>query len=132
MAAFLGVFLTVSGAFAQDATAIEDVIGSQLEAFNDRDIDQAWTYASPNIKRLFGDPGNFGVMVQRGYPMVWDNAEVRFLELREIAGNLWQKVMIRDANGGLHLLDYQMIEGPDGAIWFLSVGDGALYRVTPG
>jgi glucose/arabinose dehydrogenase len=23
-------------------------------------------------------------------------------------------------------------EGPDGAIWFLSVGDGALYRVTPG
>ncbi|MDJ1008103.1 MAG: PQQ-dependent sugar dehydrogenase [Paracoccaceae bacterium] len=23
-------------------------------------------------------------------------------------------------------------EGPDGAIWFLSVGNGALYRVTPG
>lgn len=31
--------------------------------------------------------------------------------------------------------DYRRIrdirEGPDGAIWFLSVGDGALYRVTP-
>lgn len=114
LAAFLWVLLTVSAAFAQDATAIEDVIGSQLEAFNDRDIDQAWTYASPNIKRLFGDPGNFGVMVQRGYPMVWDNAEVRFLELREIAGNLWQKIMIRDANGGLHLLDYQMIQTGEG------------------
>ncbi len=23
-------------------------------------------------------------------------------------------------------------EGPDGAIWFLSVGEGALYRITPG
>ena len=69
---------------------------------------------SPTIKRLFGDPGNFGMMVQRGYPMVWDNADVRFLDLREIAGNLWQQVMIRDANGGLHMLDYQMIETEDG------------------
>ena len=105
---------TVTAAAAQDATAIEDVIGSQLEAFTDRDIDQAWTYASPNIKRLFGDPGNFGMMVQRGYPMVWDNTEVRFLELREIAGNLWQKIMIRDADGGLHMLDYQMIQTGQG------------------
>ena len=23
-------------------------------------------------------------------------------------------------------------EGPDGAIWFLSEGNGALYRITPG
>ena len=113
-AALLALFLTVTAAFAQDAAAIEDVIGSQLEAFNDRDIDEAWRHASPTIKRLFGDPGNFGMMVQRGYPMVWDNADVRFLDLREIAGNLWQQVMIRDANGGLHLLDYQMIETDDG------------------
>lgn len=113
-AALVALFLTVTTAFAQDAAAIEDVIGNQLEAFNDRDIDEAWTYASPNIKRLFGDPGNFGMMVQRGYPMVWDNSDVRYLELREIAGNLWQQVMIRDANGVLHMLDYQMIETDDG------------------
>lgn len=113
-AAVLGLFLTVTVAFAQDAASIEDVIDGQLEAFNDRDVVQAWTYASPNIKRMFGDPGNFGMMVQRGYPMVWDNSDVRFLELREIAGNLWQKIMIRDANGGLHMLDYQMIETDDG------------------
>ncbi|MEM6634938.1 MAG: PQQ-dependent sugar dehydrogenase [Pseudomonadota bacterium] len=25
-----------------------------------------------------------------------------------------------------------IVEGPDGAIWFLSVGNGALYRITPG
>ncbi|WP_439153892.1 DUF4864 domain-containing protein [Yoonia sp.] len=109
-AVVFGLFLTVMPAVAQDTQAIEDVIGSQLEAFSDRDVAQAWTYASPNIQRLFGDPGNFGMMVQRGYPMVWDNSEVRYLELREIAGNLWQKVMIRDANGGLHMLDYQMVE----------------------
>ena len=108
------IWLLATGAAAQDAGAIEGVIGDQLQAFNDRDVEGAWQFASPNIQSLFGNPGNFGMMVQRGYPMVWDNADVRFLELREIAGNLWQKVMIRDANGTLHLLDYQMIETPNG------------------
>ncbi|MEJ8561460.1 DUF4864 domain-containing protein [Yoonia sp. GPGPB17] len=110
----LGIWITATSVFAQDADAIEDVIGNQLDAFNNRDVSGAWQYASPNIKRLFGNPGNFGMMVQQGYPMVWDNADVRFLELRDIRGNLWQKVMVRDAQGGLHILDYQMIETADG------------------
>ncbi len=110
----LGLWFVGAPAFSQDAAAIEDVIGSQLQAFNDRDVAEAWQYASPNIKRLFGNPGNFGMMVQQGYPMVWDNADVRFLELRDVAGNLWQKIMIRDAQGGLHVLDYQMVETSDG------------------
>ncbi len=114
LAIVLGFWIAATAAWAQDADAIEGVIGNQLEAFNDRDVDAAWQYASPNIKRLFGNPGNFGMMVQQGYPMVWDNADVRFLELRDVAGNLWQKVMVRDAQGGLHVLDYQMIETADG------------------
>jgi hypothetical protein len=110
----IGIWMLATSVFAQNSSAIEDVIGSQLEAFNARDIDEAWTFASPNIKRLFGSSTNFGNMVQQGYPMVWDNAEVRFLDLREVRGSLWQKVMVRDAQGGLHILDYQMIETADG------------------
>ncbi len=110
IAVVLAVWCAVGPAFAQDADAVEETIGNQLQAFNDRDVAAAWQYASPNIKGMFGSPDNFGMMVQRGYPMVWDNADVQFLELREIAGLLWQKVMIRDAAGNLHLLDYQMIE----------------------
>jgi hypothetical protein len=110
----VAIWLSVMPAFAQDSDAIEDVIGSQLDAFNDRDITGAWQYASPNIKRLFGNPSNFGMMVQQGYPMVWDNAEVRFLELRDISGFLWQKIMLRDKDGNLHILDYQMVETSEG------------------
>ncbi|MDA9020076.1 DUF4864 domain-containing protein [Flavimaricola sp.] len=99
---------------AQDRGAIEDVIGRQLEAFNQRDVEMAWTYASPMIQGMFGNSTNFGMMVQRGYPMVWTNSDVRYLELREIGGRLWQKVMVRDENGGLHILDYQMIETENG------------------
>jgi hypothetical protein len=110
----LGLWLTASALAAQDHAAIQSVITDQLQAFHERDVAAAWSFASPNIKRLFGNEGNFGAMVQQGYPMVWDNADVRFLDLRDMAGFWWQKVMIRDAQGGLHLLDYQMIATPQG------------------
>lgn len=94
--------------------AIEGTIQSQIEAFQADDFEGAFTFASPNIQTLFRSPDNFGSMVRNGYPMVWRPDELRFLELREIAGSLWQKVLIRDGAGTVHILDYQMIETPDG------------------
>ena len=46
--------------------------------------------------------------------MVHRPSDVRFLELREVAGRLWQRVMMTDAAGRIHMLDYQMIETPEG------------------
>ena len=110
----LGFLISVTPVLAQDAGAIEDVIANQLSAFNDRDVETAWSFASPMIQGLFGNPQNFGVMVEQGYPMVWTNADVQFLELREIAGQFYQKVMIRDAHGQRHVMEYAMIETPAG------------------
>ncbi|MGI9369103.1 MAG: DUF4864 domain-containing protein [Ruegeria sp.] len=93
---------------AQEAE-IEANIGAQISAFKADDFAKAFSYASPNIQQLFGTPDNFGTMVRNGYPMVWRPAEVRYLELREVGGLLWQKVMIVDGSGQVHLLDYQMI-----------------------
>ena len=101
-------------AFGQVKEAIEDVIGNQLQAFNDRDVTEAFSYASPMIKGIFRDPANFGIMVERGYPMVWDNADVQFLDLREKNGVTVQRVMLKDASGTSHTLEYAMIETPDG------------------
>ncbi len=102
-----------SGAFGQNAE-IEANIAAQIQAFKADDFATAFTFASPNIQRLFGTPENFGVMVRRGYPMVWRPADVRFLELREINGALWQKVMVTDNDGRVHILDYQMIQQDNG------------------
>jgi hypothetical protein len=88
--------------------AIETTIQNQLNAFIADDFATAFTFASPNIK------GNFGAMVTQGYPMVHRPANVQMLELRTVAGNLWQRVLITDASGETHLLDYQMIETADG------------------
>lgn len=106
-------FMAVGAAFAQ-ADPIEDVIGSQLQAFNDRDVDAAWQYASPMIQGIFRTPENFGAMVQNGYPMVWDNADARFLERREGPQGVMQGVLVRGPDGALWVLDYQMIQTADG------------------
>ena len=42
--------------------------------------------------------------------MVWRPSEVQYLELRETAGFLFQRVMITDGEGAVHVLEYQMIE----------------------
>lgn len=89
---------------------IEATIGAQIEAFKADDFATAFTFASPNIQGMFGGSERFGQMVKNGYPMVWRPGEVQFLELREIAGALWQRVQIRDQSGTLHALDYQMIQ----------------------
>lgn len=95
--------------------AIEATIQRQIEAFLADDFARAFTFASPMIRDLFGTPERFGQMVRQGYPMVWRPAEVRYLDLRAVAGELWQRVMIVDQAGAVHLLDYQMIPSDDGA-----------------
>lgn len=108
----LGLGLTLSAQAQNDE--IQSNIQAQIDAFKSDDFATAFTFASPSIQRLFGTPENFGAMVRNGYPMVWRPADVRFLELREVAGQLWQKVMITDAAGNLHVLDYQMVDLENG------------------
>lgn len=106
-------FLLGAGAVAQEAD-IQSTIDRQLEAFQADDFAQAFTFASPNLQRYFQTPENFRQMVTQGYPMVWRPGTVRYLELRRKGGDLWQKVMITDRDGRVHVLDYRMLETGEG------------------
>lgn len=110
------VLLTAVLAFpaAAQEGPIRETIQSQIDAFLADDFARAFTYASPNIKGIFGTPENFGAMVKNGYPMVYRPAEVEMGELREIAGNLWQRVRVVDQAGAAWYLDYMMIESAEG------------------
>ncbi|MDP5334796.1 MAG: DUF4864 domain-containing protein [Paracoccaceae bacterium] len=109
----LALWMGTGAATAQDR-GIEDTIGQQLEAFKADDFGAAFDFASPMIKNIFRTPENFGAMVRQGYPMVWRPGEVTYLEQREVAGAIWQKVQIVDGAGRVHVLDYQMIQTPEG------------------
>lgn len=99
---------------AQDAD-IQATIDSQLQAFQSDDFGAAFEFASPNLQRMFQTPENFERMVTQGYPMVWRPGAVRYLELREQGNTYWQRVMITDQSGRVHILEYRMLE--TGAGW---------------
>jgi hypothetical protein len=111
-ALFLAAVLTLPAA-AQEGP-IRSTIESQIQAFQADDFARAFTFASPTIKGMFGTPENFGAMVKQGYPMVYRPAEVQMMELREVAGAMWQRVRITDQAGAGWYLDYMMVETPEG------------------
>jgi hypothetical protein len=112
--AALLVLILATAAPAQTADGIETTIRSQMDAFLADDFATAFTFASPAIKGIFGTPDNFGAMVRQGYPMVHRPSDVRMLERRTVGGTTVQRVMVTDAAGRTHVLDYQMIETPQG------------------
>lgn len=126
-AAFVAV--TALSAHAQDAE-IRSTIGQQFEAFKADDFATAFTFASPSLQQFFQSPQNFGRMVTQGYPMVWRPAAVDYLELREEDGAYFQKVQITDAKGRFHILEYRMMQTPDGwrinGVQILEAGGAAV------
>lgn len=100
-------------ALAQD-DPISSVIQNQLDAFQADDFATAFTYASPMIKGMFGTSENFGIMVQRGYPMVHRPAGVIYLDQREAGPVTYQTIEITDQRGQAHFLEYEMIETAEG------------------
>ena len=93
---------------------IVGVITSQIEAFQQNDLERAFSFASPNIKGMFGSPERFGVMVEQGYPMVWRPSDVQFGPLRSFDGRNVQIVFFTDQLGKVFEASYEMIETDQG------------------
>lgn len=114
MVTALSLWLALALPGAAQQAAIEDVIRGQLQAFRADDVETAFGFAAPGIQGMFRTPGNFGMMVRNGYPMVWRSQEAEMLALEERDGGLWQRVRITGPQGGTHILDYEMIEQSEG------------------
>lgn len=110
---FILAFGLALPSLAQD-NPIAKVISDQIAALQADDFETAFTYASPNIKRIFGTPERFGQMVRDGYPMVHRPAEVTMLDQTPSGSQIIQRVMMRDASGRLHILAYAMVETEEG------------------
>lgn len=108
------VAVGLSGPVYAQQEAITGVIGAQIQAFLVDDFATAFTFASPMIKGMFGNPESFGRMVRQGYPMVWRPADVQYLGLEERGGQQVQRVQITDRDGRVYSLDYYMIETDEG------------------
>jgi hypothetical protein len=101
---------------AQDAEAaeIEATINGQMEAFRAKDVDAAFEFASPMIQGMFGNSARFGTMVEQGFPTVWNNETVQYLELSDLGPRWVQRVILRDGTGGFQMYDYMMVRMAEG------------------
>jgi len=103
-----------SVAVADDRQAgIQAVITRQLEAFRRNDADAAWAIAAPTIQKRFGTKGRFMEMVGNYYPQIMNSQSAIFKGLREIQGNIIQRVFIEGGPGDFVDAYYtmEMIDG---------------------
>lgn len=98
-----------------DQAAIQQVIQSQLDAFQQDDASTAWSYASPSIQSMFTTPEIFMEMVRTGYSPVYRPREVEFRELGDVNGILVQDVFLVGPDGQPVIARYSMEKQPDGS-----------------
>ena len=108
---FTLVLLLAAPVAVAQSTEPHKVIAAQIEAFQDDDFDRAFTFASPTIQQMFLSSEQFGNMVVNGYPMVWRPKAVRYLDTDMQSR---PRLLITDQQGRLHLLEYDMVQGPNG------------------
>ncbi|MGH1331275.1 MAG: DUF4864 domain-containing protein [Paracoccaceae bacterium] len=114
MRIFLALCFSLMAALSAKADAITDVISAQLEAFCAQDTARAFSYASPMIQGMFGGPDQFGAMVREGYPAIWTPGTSKFTAREENGSTILQRVLILDKEGIPHVMEYEMIEQPEG------------------
>ncbi len=102
-----------------DADAIHTVITSQMDAFRRDDADGAFAYAAPNIQQMFGNPGRFIAMVQKGYPPVYRPRSMDFTALTEENGEIVQLVELIGPDSLAYTARYTMEHEADGS-WRIS------------
>ena len=84
------------------------IISSQINAFQNFDINKAYSFASPFIKSKFTSADIFGSMVKSAYPMIWEPKEFKFLEFTLFNESLIQRVLFIDKNERIFMFDYEI------------------------
>ncbi len=114
LTAVLSGSATLSAVMAMEredrGAAIRSVIDRQLHAFQARDLPRAYGFVSRKIRGQLQSPELFAQLIRAGFPMVWDPKRVSFLPLKADGRDVRQRVLIRDAGGLTHVLEYDMTE----------------------
>jgi len=85
---------------------VKKVISSQLMAFKEKNVEKAYSFAAPNIKRQFFNAENFGLMVKNGYPVIWSPKNYQFVKFSSNGKRAIQRVLFRSATDAIVTYDY--------------------------
>ena len=87
---------------------IQAVVQAQLKAFAADDAALAFSYATPRIRKMFGDADTFLAMVRSSSPMVYRPASTSFFKPEKLDGAWVQRVQMSDAQGALWQAVYSL------------------------
>jgi len=98
-----------------DRAAIRAAIAGQIEAFRAADAVRAYSFATPAIQAIFGNPRVFMRMVRQSYRPVYRPRSFTFEAIREGDGRTIQPVRVIGPEGRAVVALYVMEQQPDGA-----------------
>ena len=93
---------------AKQAVQVQAVVQAQLKAFAADDAALAFSYATPRIRKMFGNADTFLAMVRSSYPMVYRPASTSFFQPEKLDGAWVQRVQMSDAQGALWQATYSL------------------------
>ena len=114
--AALLISLAAPARAADDVTAAQGVIRSQMEAFSRDDAAAAYSHAAPAIQEIFPQADIFMSMVRNLYAPVYRHKSFDFGEARIADGTIAQRVHIVDADGVSWEALYTLEVQPDGSV----------------
>lgn len=98
-----------------DLAEIRGVINRQIDAFRRDDAHSAFALVSPGVQDSFGTPERFLDVVRMAYRAVYRPANVLFLELMVISGDVVQQVQVTDRAGSVWVAYFSMQRQRDGS-----------------
>lgn len=100
---------------AGDKAAVQQVISTQMQAFQADDAGAAFALASPDLQAKFGSPTVFMDMVRSGYAPVYRPKAVEFRDLLAAPRGPEQLVFVVGPDGRAYIAHYMMEQQPDGS-----------------
>lgn len=103
------------GPAAADSGKAQQVIDSQINAFRSGQHEEAFSYASPNLRKFFGSTERFIEMVRGGYGAIYGARNWSFGRSRLDERTLYQEVLLTGPKGGNWVALYSLQQQADGS-----------------
>jgi hypothetical protein len=97
----------------QDLFETEIIIKNQLQAFINKDAEEAFSYAAPMIKLRFDNPDNFMNMVKNYYEPVYNPKQYYFINAKYFEGSVYHQLQIVSQSNLSYLATYSLIKDND-------------------
>ena len=94
----------------KELTLTQDIIESQIQAFQNKNAELAYSFASPMIKLRFNNPQEFMSMVKSFYEPVYNPKQYYFINSKYFEGSIYHQLQIISQSNMSYLATYSLIK----------------------